>query len=98
MNDKGIKTRALFRFENLCHRCRIQGVGRQPVNRLGRQGNDFACAQKLDRSFGAERSRYDFGLQRFSRAARTRFVASSALAPNAVRCPIFRRGRASCLP
>ena len=58
--------------------------GRQPIKRA-------ACSSRLPARVGS----YPFSA---SRAARTLARASSGDVPRAVRCPIFRPGRASVLP
>ena len=49
VDDQRIEMRALFCLENLYHRFGGKGVRRQAVDRLGRQGDDFARSQQIDR-------------------------------------------------
>ncbi len=49
VDDQRIEMRALFCLENLYHRFGGKGVRRQAVDRLGRQGDDFARPQQIDR-------------------------------------------------
>ena len=42
----GSKRRALLGGENLGHGVRIEGIGREAVNGLGGQGDDFAGTQQ----------------------------------------------------
>ena len=110
MNDKRIKSRPLFRFEDLQRGVDIQRISREAVNGFGGE-RDYLAALQLFYSacdgcfaFVGRAGRKDLRLHFFAtgcRSARaffTRAIASSAVAPSAVRCPIFRRGRGSILP
>ena len=51
VHDQRIVERAPFRAENLAARACLQRVGRESVNRLGRNGDDLASAQAARQKF-----------------------------------------------
>src|SRR5207237_9881774 len=100
VNNERIKEWTLLRFETPRNSFRVESVGCQSVNSFGGQCDYLACIEefKCTRDARFQLGRYDFCLQRLSRACRTSFAASSPDNASAVKCPIFRRGRASCFP
>lgn len=98
MDDEWIEAWPLFRGKDFRDSGGIGRVSSESVNGLRRQRDDFARTQELDRARDGGLRLYDFGLQSFARASRTSLAASAGEFATAVRCPILRRGRASCLP
>src|SRR6187401_3391985 len=110
MHDERVEARTFLGFEDLERRIDVQRVSSKSVNRLRGQRHDLATLQmsnrERDRGFELFRrcGRNDLRVHFFTsawrslRALLTFAIASSALAPNAVRWPILRRGRGSVLP
>jgi hypothetical protein len=59
MHNDGVIGRATFDVEDALHGCGVQGVGRQSINRFGRQGYNLTSPQQLHRT--PERAVEPFG-------------------------------------
>ena len=99
MDDERMVGRPALGGKNLGDGDRVGGIRPQTVDRLGREGDQLACADQLD---GAGeigfRGAHSPLMPMAARAASATFCTASALSPITVKCPILRPGRAWCLP
>ena len=99
MDDQRVVGRTPLGSKYLGDRCRVGGIRPQAVDRLGRDGDQFAGNQQVDGTqiIGVAR-RHQSLMPMAARAASAEFCTCSALSPMTVKWPILRPGRAWCLP
>ncbi len=99
MDDQRVVGRPALGGEDLGHRRRVGGIRPQAVDRLGRDGDQFAGDQQVDGALIIRVGwRHQSLMPMAARAASAVFCTCSALSPITVKCPILRPGRAWCLP